>query len=666
MDVSKTQREIVLDAKQRRPNDWWPRGDGHVLLGNPGEPTRQKGYHEPGGSFSPAPGSFGVALWVLDAAGRIQATSDTIAIEQIEQHYAWSAESCVPSLVTRTPFYGCTWSMVQSGQWQLTVEPIARGMTLQVVIRSVGPAGGPLENLSWDGAQLQLNRRWVVQGGAAPAAVCLGSEEESGWVQALPARTAHADGDGWCVARLLLAAGTGSYTLTIRDTVPQFSSPLACAQAKSGLEMDLPDPRFMASLDAQAAHLLMGFEGNQTRPGEPVNYPLAWERDGAYAVIAMARCGQTEVARELSVYFAENDFFGGFGPEADAPGSAINVLVEVANILQDPAYTAWAWKHVARKVALIEEMLAAKQQITKEWIGPIVPCHLTKPIIPVLCEAARDNLINGTMDLHFPLLYINATAYRGLRQAAKLATELGHSAEARRLEEIAVRVQGAWRACFQTDEVKNPRTYISSLWPNWIAAGTREQFQAAQEKAWQNDHDANGVPLKRPLWTYFNTAQAHQWLFLGDIRRVWQTLSYFWDNDCSPGLYAYWEGHGEENSFRQWESIRGWLAPRYVTPHYWTAAEMLLLQLDMLACVTEFDATPVLVIGAGVPAGWTQHPMRVQGVPTSAGKVSWTYKDKQVVVEVTGPVQPAVRLGSGFAKDTRVEVRHLRMPTRKQ
>ena len=104
-----------------------------------------------------------------------------------------------------------------------------------------------------------------------------------------------------------------AHTFTLRDTVPQFQSPLPFDRVRSALEMDLPDKRFTASLDAQAAHLMMGFEGNQTRPGEPVNYPLAWESDGAYGVVAMARCGQLDVARELGVYFAENVFFGGFG-----------------------------------------------------------------------------------------------------------------------------------------------------------------------------------------------------------------------------------------------------------------------------------------------------------------------------------------------------------------
>jgi hypothetical protein len=47
-----------------RPEDPWPRGAGHVILSIPG--SREAGYHEPGGSFSPGVGSFGVSIWVLE------------------------------------------------------------------------------------------------------------------------------------------------------------------------------------------------------------------------------------------------------------------------------------------------------------------------------------------------------------------------------------------------------------------------------------------------------------------------------------------------------------------------------------------------------------------------------------------------------------------------
>ena len=84
-----TQRQIVLDAMKRRPDDLWPRGTGHVPLGIPGSPRSQKAYHEPGGSFSPSPGSFGISFWIVHPDGHLIATSNTIPLEQITQEYSW-------------------------------------------------------------------------------------------------------------------------------------------------------------------------------------------------------------------------------------------------------------------------------------------------------------------------------------------------------------------------------------------------------------------------------------------------------------------------------------------------------------------------------------------------------------------------------------------------
>ena len=50
----------VIRAMMQRPDDVWPRGKGHVVLALPGSPETAKGYHEPGGGFSPVFGSFGV------------------------------------------------------------------------------------------------------------------------------------------------------------------------------------------------------------------------------------------------------------------------------------------------------------------------------------------------------------------------------------------------------------------------------------------------------------------------------------------------------------------------------------------------------------------------------------------------------------------------------
>ena len=139
----------------------------------------------------------------------------------------------------------------------------------------------------------------------------------------------------------------------------------------------------------------------------------------------------------------------------------------------------------------------------------------------------------------------------------------------------------------------------------------------------------------------------HQWVLLGEPDRVWQNLEWFWSEQTSPGLYTWWEGTGEENSFHLWEGVRGWTKPPYVTPHYWTAGEILALQVEMLAYVDESGPEPVLVIGAGVPRSWLTRPLTVRGLPTCLGTVDWTWTGSRLQTTVHGR-RPVIRAAEVF------------------
>src|SRR5690606_28544056 len=80
-----TQRDQLLAAIRARPSDFWPRGTGHVPIGLPGAPEADKGWIEPGGSFSPAERSFGLSVWIR-GNGRVQ-TSDTLPMADIRQSF---------------------------------------------------------------------------------------------------------------------------------------------------------------------------------------------------------------------------------------------------------------------------------------------------------------------------------------------------------------------------------------------------------------------------------------------------------------------------------------------------------------------------------------------------------------------------------------------------
>ena len=638
------QREIVRRATAQRPADPWPRGLAHVVLAIPGSQQPEKGYHEPGGSLSPAVGSFGVSIWVRDASRRLKTTSDTLPIGQIQQRFSWPNPTGVPAIATTTPHYEATWRCRTAGTMTLDLQP--RGTVaehLELVVRSVGPAGGPIEKIAWDGKQLSVNDRWTLTLEPPPAAVFVGHEGDADWKEQRGQTHEWKAADGWGCARIELASGRAA-RLVLRDAAPAQPNPLRYLSVRANIEMDLPEPRFAECLHAQVAHLMMGLMDRRTPPGEPTNYPLAWQRDGVAVVAGLARAGQLEVARELTRYFAENDFFGGFGAEGDAPGQGLRVMEDVAVRLGDAEFDRWLWPHAQRKAELVLTMASTDQPLRRPYVGPIVPAHRKGNDLDLVCEPAHDGLIIGRMDFCRPASYITGVSCHGLRGAAALARRLKHSEEAERWRAAAERLQQAW---LQAPQWQEERTYMSGLWPTWVAAPDKTAYREHLQR--------RSNPRQYLPWTYFSAAMTHQWLLLDEPERVWENLQWFWNEQTSPGLYTWWEGTGEENTFHLWEGVRGWVKPPYVTPHYWTAGEILALQVDMLAYLDESGIEPALVIGGGVPQSWVGQPMRVRALPTSLGLVDWSWKDQTMRVTVRGP-SPKVRVGKAFGPEVRLTV----------
>jgi len=649
-------RRLVLEQMRTRPTDPWPRGTGHVLLAVPGSREEAKAYHEPGGGFSPTVGSFGISLWVTDDRGNIMATSDDIPLNQIGQRFVWNESRAMPGILTETPHYQMLWSADGDRQWMLRLNTLKNpNARTALVLRSVGPAGGPIRSLEWDGGALSINGRWVVTIHPRPGTVQLGEENQTGWT------TERTDSAGWCgdsgwgYARFELAA-SGTWDVVIRDTLSVQALPgVGIVPTRSDVKLRLPDGRFTSCFNAQIAHLTMGLVDRQTRPGDPMNYPLAWQRDGTHVVAALARAGLLETAKLLSRDLAEKDFFGGFGSEADAPGLAIWALEETASRIDRREYDMELWPHVQRKAECIMEMLAADRPIRRPFAGPSVPRLEGNPNLTLVAEPARNGLILGRMDNHFPLLFVNAVSYRGLLDAASLAVRVNRMDCAERWRKKAQDLGQAWSDAFRPPESQNPRTCINGFSPAGIAVLCRDRYAKELQDRWNRNRDPRGGFRTDPLWTYFDIAEAIQWVFLDRPDRVWPTLIWFWDHQSSPGLYTWWEGHGEENTFNRWQGVRGWVKPTCVTPHYWTAAEILMLQLDMLACMRPDAGNPVLVVGAGIPNTWLQDKMAVMGLPIPFGRVDWRWDGHQMDVTIHGR-RMHVQLGSTFPSDTPIRI----------
>ncbi|NJK29878.1 MAG: hypothetical protein HC940_06865 [Acaryochloris sp. SU_5_25] len=282
-----TPQQQVEAQMKRRPADPWPRSAGHVILAAPGSPIESKAFHEPGGSFSPQPGSFGVSIWVVDPQGNLKATSDSIPMDKIQQEFTAMSAPKIPGISTKTAYYQSSWSALGSNRWQLNLKNLANSQTqLKIVIRSVGPAGAAIPSLDWNGQRLLISDRWTVTAIPKTAKVSLGSESTPNWIKGKSTSTHWQDPYGWGYAQIALHQGD-NWSLVITDTQPAPDPDLPLAEPF--LTLALPDPQFVDSLTAQVTHLNMGLVGTRTHPADPISYPLPRFRDGAYQMVALAR-----------------------------------------------------------------------------------------------------------------------------------------------------------------------------------------------------------------------------------------------------------------------------------------------------------------------------------------------------------------------------------------
>lgn len=645
----RTETAKILES---RPADPRPRSRGHVVLALPGTRAEDKGYSEPGGSFSPGFGTLGLSIWVYDAQGGLMTTSDGIELHAIRQALVPTAAG-LPSIATETPYYTAIWTALDVNRYELQLRPAPGTARIAIAVRSVGPSGGPVHRLELVGNSLHVENRWSIDPAAPPEIVRIGREPigaRSEWRDLKPQRNPVDSPEGWAYA-LLAWPVEEPISVRVVDRYPVARSPLTSHEITAPLELNLPDGRFVASLRSQVGHILMSLVRNQTRPGEPGNYPLQWLRDGAYVLVALTRAGRQDVSRELLAPFCEEDYFGGFGAEGDGPGLAIWAISEVVRANGDPSLRRHVYPDVHRKAELIGKLLHSHRDIRYEPVGSIVPKHRSRSDLDLVAEPAKDGLIMGRMDWGRPALFLTAISYMALRRAAEMAASLEDTEAARRWSGWADELQAAWERGFADLYRGNERAFICGLHPTFIAGHRRAEYEQALEWHRSKTTTSEGQYRSRPLWTYFEFAKAHQWLLLGRPDRTWSTLDYFFEHQTSPGLYTFWEGKGEENTFHRWEQVRGWFDPENVTPHYWSAAELLLLQLSMLAYNDESAEPASWVVGEGIPREWLRTQFFARSVRTARGRVDIDWDGTALRVAIEGAPGPVIA-GPAFPRES--------------
>src|SRR5450432_718807 len=214
----------MAEMREQHPDWIWNRSDTHVILGVPNSHEAFKTPVEPGNSFSPGVGTYGVSTWVF-SEGQLH-TPEEKPLAEIDWCFL---DRRAPVLVSR-------W---QAGAVQVASRLFSDGdaalsdikdylavelsnptsspveLTFFLAIRSFGAAGGEIKHLAWDKNSVAINGAPVIYPAQPPSgfgALSYAASQSDISVSLrtgkLPAQTEVTDNSTW-------ASGALAYTIML-------------------------------------------------------------------------------------------------------------------------------------------------------------------------------------------------------------------------------------------------------------------------------------------------------------------------------------------------------------------------------------------------------------------------------------------------------------------
>jgi len=670
--------QLKMKGMRDKHPDWiWNRSDTHAFLAIPEEHDAFTTVVEPGNSFSPGPGTYGVSTWVR--INKLLFVPEELPLENMGWRFK---DKRYPILETHWQADGVdvhselfAWKAVDTIDFRnyLRVSltnhndcPLVFDFFL--VIRSFGPAGGPIWSLKENNGIIFINDAPLLYAQTAGEFGAVSYEQECTDVSTIlkeglfPNSRRVEDPSTW-------ASGAMRYQLTLdageteildfaahlhRDNemftwLKDIPRPLDLDRRRreamgawdrvTSVSLNVPDCRFEEAFYAQIAHLYM-FSGLNSPRISPITYPTWWIRDSAYICVALEKAGLYDFAKRCAMHAGRFMPTSGFGAEGDNYGGRIWIISEHYLLTRDIAFLRDHFSYIEENAQHIIDMRYAKHPL-KDFSELFCHQMCISPNVAFSCAPAENGLIMGRMDFEYPMFYVNSFCYLGLKRAAMCAEVLGYVDIASKYRKEGDKLRKAMRAYAQQHFGKNARDTCTAFTPSgWINKEDTFILEAF-EHYWHTKWCPNGIQTHERLWTYFEIGDARNRIFIGERERAWKILDYYLDTHTCPGLYTYHEGSKDENSISlAWEKVRGWDKSRFVTPHGWSAAEMLALLRD---CLVREDEKGNIILGSGVPVEWMNEEFSIDQFPTYYGEVSYRYdpKSRSVFVSVaqTHPYQ---------------------------
>lgn len=395
-----------------------------------------------------------------------------------------------------------------------------------------------------------------------------------------------------------------------------------------------------------AGQILINRDGPAIQPG-PRRYTRSWIRDGAIMGAALLRIGDQRALPEFIRWFAPYQRKDGFVPccvdrtgpdwlvEHDSHGQLIYGVRESFRFTGDRVFLKAMWPHV-RKAARYMEKLRAKR-LTKEYQS-----EEKKDRYGLLPESASHE---GYLSHPVHSYWDDFWALRGLKDAAAIAAELGHSKDAADFTTLAESFRETLRVSILAviEDKKLPYVPGSVEWADFDPTATSNAVTLLQGMAdlpaaeldEMFAHFVRDFRRKHAGEMPWNNYTAYEIRIIGALVHLGKRAE-------ALELLEFFLSDRRPRQWNQWPEI-SWKDPRSPghlgdVPHTWIASEYMLVFAHLFAYEREDDDS--LIIGAGLDDRWLAgRGIAVRGLPTWHGELDLAMKrraDGTVLVELGG------------------------------
>lgn len=400
---------------------------------------------------------------------------------------------------------------------------------------------------------------------------------------------------------------------------------------RARIELPGSGRRISNTIASTLGYILINRDGPAIQPGSR-SYERSWIRDGALTSTALLRFGHADVVRDFLLWYARFQYPDGKipccvdrrgadpVPEHDSHGEFIYLAMEYFRHTGDRVVLEQMWPHVTAAVGYLDSLRQTHRTSAFRSSEHRLYFGLLPPSISHEGYSAKP--MHSFWDDFF--------AVRGLKDAATMATVLGHSGEAVRF--------GAIRDEFAADVYASLAAVMAERKIDYIpGAADLGDFDATSTTIAISPVDELArlprTALEHTFERYWASASARRepgsaWDAYTpyELRTVGAMLRLGW-KDRALAMLDDFLADQEPVAWNQWPEVvwHDRHAPRFIgdMPHTWVGSDFLRSAADLF--VYERDADSSLIIGQGLADLWLTSPgVAVTGLSTWWGPLSYT------------------------------------------